>query len=173
MHYFTDTAGRRWELALTIGAAKRVKALLAVDLLDIASGNPPLITRLHTDTMLLVDVIYGVLKPALDAAAVTDEQFGEGLGAAAAWDAYQAFMAELEDFFRQSHRPDLERTVAINRRLMETKPAAAVPYVERAATAAERQTTARIDDALARIESSTPGETSTNSPGSSASSPTP
>ena len=174
MHCFTDTAGRKWELSLTIGAAKRVKGLLAVDLLDLAGGTPPLITRLHTDTMLLVDVIFAVLKPAADAAGVTDEQFGEALGGDAAWNAYQAFTAEIEDFFRQFHRPDLERTVAINRRMMETNPAKSTEHVERAAAAAERTATERIEKTLIELEHPPIlGSGYTNSPESSESSPTP
>lgn len=170
MHPFTDTTGRAWELALTIGAAKRVKGILGVDLLDLAGGNPPLITRLHTDAMLLIDTIFVILKPEAEAAGVTDEQFGEALGGDAAWNAYQAFTAELEDFFRQFHRPDLERTVAINRRLMETKPAKAVDYIQKAAEVAERQTEAKLIDALIEIENGRlpiSGSTSTSSPASS------
>lgn len=176
MHPFTDTAGRKWELSLTIGAAKRVKGLLSIDLLDLAGGNPPLITRLHTDAMLLIDTIYAILKPAADAAGITDEQFGELLGGNAAWDAYQAFTAELEDFFRQFHRPDLERTVAINRRLMETKPAKATEYIERGAAAAEKKTEEQLEKTLAEIEGPHPpilGSSSTSLPESSALSPTP
>ena len=171
MHSFTDTTGRTWELSLTIGAAKRVKGLLDVDLLDLSGGNPPLITRLHTDAMLLVDVIWAILKPDAEARGVTDEQFAECLGGDAAWNAYLAFTAELEDFFRQFHRPDLERTVAINRRLMETNPAKAVDYIQRAAEAAERQIEAKLIDALIEIENGrlpTSGNTSTSSPESSA-----
>jgi hypothetical protein len=162
MHAFSDTTGRQWDLSLTIGAAKRVKGLLNVDLLDLAGGNPPLITRLHTDAMLLVDVIFALLKPQADAAGITAEQFGEALGGDAAWNAYQAFAAELEDFFRQFHRPDLERTVAINRRLMETKPEKAVQYVQRAAAAAEQTTEANLEEALADIEAAGRGPTSGN-----------
>jgi hypothetical protein len=169
MHSFTDTANRTWEIALTIGAAKRVKGLLDVDLLDISAGNPPLVTRLHTDAMLLVDVIWAILQPAAEIRSVTAEQFAEALGGDAAWNAYMAFAAELEDFFRQFHRPDLERTVAINRRLMEIKPAKAAEYVERAAAAAERRTEATIEKAMAEIEAtdrSTSGSGSTSSPAS-------
>jgi hypothetical protein len=121
--------------------------------------------------MLLVDVIYAVLKPAADAAGITDKTFGESLGGDAAWNAYLAFTAELENFFREFHRPDLERTVAINRRLMETKPAKAVDYIQRAAEAAERQIEAKLIDALIEIENGRlpiSGSTSTNSPESSA-----
>jgi hypothetical protein len=171
MHAFTDTAGRSWELSLTIGAAKRVKGLLGVDLLRLSEGDPPLVSRLHTDTVLLIDTIFALLKPQADAASISDEQFGEALGGNAAWDAYQAFSAELEDFFRQFHRPDLERTVAINRKLVETKPQQAVAYVERAAAAAERVTTAEIEETLREWEAArtpTPGSASTNLPASSA-----
>jgi hypothetical protein len=176
MHSFTDTTGRTWELTLTIGAAKRVKGILGVDLLDLAGGNPPLITRLHTDAMLLIDTIFVILKPAAEAAGVTDEQFGEALGGDAAWNAYQAFTAELEDFFRQFHRPDLERTVAVERKMLETRPQEAAVAVDRIATAIEKMATEEIEQIVQEVEAKRPpisGSGSTNLPESSAFSPTP
>jgi len=170
MHTFTDTAGRCWELALTIGAAKRVKGLLAVDLLDLSAGNPPLVTRLHTDVMLLVDVIWAVLKPEADARGVSDEQFVAALGGEAAWNAYLAFAGELEDFFRQFHRPDLERTVAVNRRLMQADAERLAAATDRMAAVAEKQADREIEKAMAGIEAagdSISGSGSTSSPASS------
>ena len=80
MKTFTDSAGRTWTVSLTIDAAKRVKGLLDVNLLELEAGDPPLLTKLGTDVILLCDVIFALVKPQADAAGVSDEQFGAALG---------------------------------------------------------------------------------------------
>jgi len=59
---FTDNAGRTWTISLTIDAAKRVKGLLNVNLLELEAGDAPLLTRRGTDVILLCDVIFAVVK---------------------------------------------------------------------------------------------------------------
>ena len=98
MKTFKDKDGRDWQIELTIGAARRVRDLLGVNLLELDKGDPPLLTQLGTDEMLLVDVIYCLIKPQADAAEVTDEMFGCSLDGEAVWSACNAFYAELIDF---------------------------------------------------------------------------
>ena len=99
MKTFTDNAGRAWTLALTIGAAKRVKSLLGVNLLELEAGDPPLLTRRGTDVILLCDAIFALVKPQADAAGVTDEQFAAAMGGDAILATCQtAFYEELVDF---------------------------------------------------------------------------
>ena len=83
MRTFKDNAGRTWSLTLNVWTVKKVRDLLAVDLLDLGeSGNKPgLLVRLISDPVLLVDVLYVVCKDQADAAGITDEQFGRGIGA--------------------------------------------------------------------------------------------
>ncbi|MBU0717313.1 MAG: hypothetical protein KJ749_03615, partial [Planctomycetes bacterium] len=57
-----------------------VKGLLDVNLLELEAGDPPLLTRLGTDVILLCDVIFALVKPQADTSGVTDEQFGAALG---------------------------------------------------------------------------------------------
>jgi len=100
MKTFTDTAGRTWTLALTIDAAKRVKGLLDVNLLELEAGDPPLLTRIGTDVILLCDVIFALVKPQADASGVTDEQFAAALGGETILAAQTALYEELVGFFR-------------------------------------------------------------------------
>jgi len=163
MRSFTDNTGRAWSLSLTIAAVKRVKGLLGVDLLDLSSGTPPLISRLGTDVVLLCDVVYAILQPQADAAGVTDEQFGAALGGEAVEAAVGAFFAELADFFRQIRRTDQSAAIAKQARFVDL---------------AVRRIETRIDrlDLEAEVEAAmaeTPGESSTSSPGPSASTPAP
>jgi len=157
MKTFTDTAGRTWTIALTIDAAKRVKGLLDVNLLELESGDPPLLTRIGTDVILLCDVIFALAKPQADAAGVTDEQFGAALGGEAILAAQTALYEELVHFFRGLGRNDLAKAVEAQRRMIDL----AVARIE-----------TRIDklDIEAAIDT-TLGESFMNSPASVASTP--
>ncbi len=157
MKTFTDSAGRTWTLTLTIDAAKRVKSLLDVNLLELEAGDPPLLTKLGTDVILLCDAIFALVKPQADAAGVTDEQFAAAMGGDAILAAQTAFYGELVDFFRKLGRTDLAKAVDAQRRMIDL----AVARIE-----------TRIDrlDLEAAIET-TLGEPFTNLPPSSASTP--
>lgn len=157
MKTFTDTAGRTWTLSLTIDAAKRVKGLLDVNLLELEAGDPPLLTKIGTDVILLCDVIFALVKPQADANGVTDEQFAAALGGETILAAQTALYEELVGFFRGLGRSDLAKAVDAQRRMIDL---------------AVRKIETRIDklDLEAAIET-TLGESSTNSPESSASTP--
>ena len=168
MYTFRDSKSRPWTIELTVGAVKRVKALVGVDLLAIDDGDPPLHTRLITDLALTCDVIYALVKPQAEAAGVSDEQFGEGLGGDAIRGAVTAFLEALVDFFRQLGRPELEAKVAALTQAMELASgiiAARVKAVNVQAVvmkAMDEETAARA----------APGPMSTPSPASSESTPT-
>ena len=157
MRTFADNAGRTWTITLTIDAAKRVKCLLDVNLLELEAGDPPLLTRLGTDVILLCDVIYALVKPQADGVGLTDEQFGAALGGEAILAAQTAFYEELVDFFRKLGRGDLARAVDAQRRMIDL----AIARIE-----------TRLDklDLEAAIET-TLGEPSTSWPVSSESTP--
>ena len=166
MKTFTDNAGRSWTISLTIDAAKRVKSLLGVNLLELEQGDPPLLTRLGTDVILLCDVIFALVKPQADAAAVTDEQFGASLGGEAILSAHTAFYEELVDFFRKLGRGDLARAVDAQKRMIDLA-------VRRIETRIEHlDLEAAVSKTLSEAEEEqTLSESSTNLPGSSASTP--
>jgi len=119
MKTFTDSTGKTWTLSLTIDSVKRVKGLLDVNLLDLTAGDPPLLTRLGTDVILLCDVLYAMVKPQADAAGVTDEQFGASLGGEAILAAQTAFYEEIMDFFRKAGRGEVARAAETQRRLID------------------------------------------------------
>ncbi len=159
MRTFTDSAGRTWTVTLTIDAAKRVRSLLGVNLLELDAGDPPLITRLGTDVILLCDVVFALVKPQADAAAVSDEQFGAALGGDVILAAQTVLYEEMVDFFRKLGRRDLAKAAQAQKRVIDL-----------AVTAVER----RIGelDLEAEIEK-TLGGLSTSSPAPSASIPAP
>ena len=112
MKTFKDTSGREWTLAITIDAVKRIRDLLKIDLLDLFGGEPPLLTRLDTDVILLCDTIFVALKPQADTAGVSSEQFGAALGGDAIIAARDAFMEALSDFFQSLRRPEVVKAIS-------------------------------------------------------------
>jgi hypothetical protein len=112
MKTFQDTSGHEWTLAVTIDAVKRIRDTLKVDLLDLFGGEPPLLTRLDTDVVLLCDTIFVAIKPQADAAGVSSEQFGAALGGDAIIAARDAFMGALADFFQSLRRLEVVKAIS-------------------------------------------------------------
>jgi len=119
MKAFTDNAGKTWSIAMTIDSVKRVRDLLSVNLVEPEAGEPPLLTRLGTDEILLCDVVYCLIKPQADTLGVTDEDFGRALGGDAILAAQTALYEELVDFFQKRGRPDRARAVAAQKTMIE------------------------------------------------------
>ena len=159
MTSFRDTAGRTWQISLTIDALKRVKSLLQIDLTEPLQGEPPLMTRLAIDVLLLCDVLFALIKPQADAAGVSDEVFGASLGGEAILAAQEALTQEWLDFFQNLRRTHLVTAIQKQRDLV------------RAIVAAGEQRLAQIQPEQAAAELF--GGSSTAPPVSSASSPAP
>jgi len=102
MKPFNDSTGRTWEVTVNVGAVRRVRDLLGVDLMDVAGGD--LLERLADDPVLLVDVLYVLVKPQADAKGVSDEDFGRGMVGGVLDEAASALMKELLDFFPSAQR---------------------------------------------------------------------
>ena len=106
MKQFVDSNGRTWAISMTIDAVKRCRDLLGVNLMEPESGDPPLITRIGTDEILLCDLIYCLVKPEADRQEISDEEFGRAMGGDAILHAQNAFYEEMIDFFLQRGRAD-------------------------------------------------------------------
>ena len=110
MKTFTDNAGRTWTVAINVDCIKRVKTLLAVNLLDAIEGK--LIEDLVSDPVLLCDVIYAVCKPEADTKEVSDEEVGRARAGDAIDNATTALLEELVDFFPSGKRQVLAKALA-------------------------------------------------------------
>jgi hypothetical protein len=115
MKTFNDNAGRTWTVTVNVDALKRVKSLLAVNLMEAVEGK--LLERLVSDPVLLCDVIYAVCKPEADAKAVSDEDFGRSMAGDAIDLATTALLEELCDFFPQPRRKLLRKALEKLRKL--------------------------------------------------------
>lgn len=98
MHAFTDSLGRKWELAINVASAKRVRDLMGVRLYDLIDNGAKGLQTLLGDPILLVEVCYHLCK---QAAGLTPDEFFEGFSGDTIEAAADAFFGELVDFFPQ------------------------------------------------------------------------
>lgn len=130
MKTFNDAAGRTWTLALTLGTAMHVKNKLDIDLLQPEAGDPPLLTRLGTDEMLLGEVLCALLESQFEAHKVTDADVRNAFDGKTLLAAQKAFYDELTDFFQSRGRQDRAKAVAAQARLIEKATAAIEDKIE-------------------------------------------
>ena len=124
MKTFNDAAGRTWTIALTLGTALHVKSKLDIDLLQPEAGEPPLLTRLGTDEMLLGEVLCALLESQFASHNVTDTDVRMAFDGKTLLSAQKAFYDELTDFFQSRGRMDRAKAVAAQARLIEKATAA-------------------------------------------------
>jgi len=167
MQSFKDRQGRAWQIEINVALAKKVRALLGVDLYKLVENEFAELQKLLRDPITLVDVIYVLCKDQADALRITDEQFGGSLAGESVTDAANAFF---EAFVSFSQDP---RMAAVLRSMKQKSLAAVVTLTTDAETALDGITVEMlVEDAknpgsLAR----TLKEKSGNSPESSASTP--
>ena len=118
MKTFTDTAGRTWTISLNLGTALAVKDSLGIDLLQPEAGDPPLLTRLGTDELLLGEVLCALLAGQFEAHKVSDTDVRASFDGQTLLAAQKAFYEELVDFFRQRGRTDRARAVETQQTLI-------------------------------------------------------
>ena len=130
MHIFKDNAGRDWSLSLTIGNAMLVKDRLGVDLLQPEVGEPPLLTQLGTDEMLLAQVIAALLESQFELHKIDAAQVYQCFDGPTFGRAHEAFYKELIDFFLQRGRADRARAVEKQMQMIIAGTKAAMTRVE-------------------------------------------
>lgn len=165
MTSFKDAKDRDYTVDVTIGAFKRVKDTLGIDLYEIETGDPPLATRLQTDIELLVNIVYVVCKPQADAHQVNDVEFGEALDGDAFLAARNAFLEALIDFFRKCQRQDRATALAKAKAVLD----AAVQMSERRVEAIDADALLRAAEAAIDERIQRSNEPFGSSPASSAS----
>lgn len=129
---FTDNQGRRWPIRMDIEIVKRLKkSSLAFDIM--AEDSLP---KLASDPVLLCDVLFVICMDEADAAGVTDEDFGRGLGGDALLDATNQLIEAIVDFFprpgqREQARNAMDLFARTTERALQEAGAAlaAMPFV--------------------------------------------
>ncbi len=102
MQVFTDNKKRNWTVVINVATARRVKAMLEVDLMDALGGG--LVKKLSADSGLLCNILYVLCEYEAEERGITDRKFGVALTGGCAVAAYCAFMAELVNFFPEGEK---------------------------------------------------------------------
>ena len=112
MKTFKDKADRNWTIGINLAVAKRLRDTLNVDLLQPEIGDPPLLTRLGTDEILLGEVLCVLLADQFEAHKVTADDVLAAFDGQTLLAAQEAFYEDLVDFFRGRGRTDRAKAVA-------------------------------------------------------------
>lgn len=118
MKSFIDAQGRNWSITLNLGAAMKIRDRLGVDLLQPELGDPPLLTRLGTDELLLGEVVCVLLESQFEVHNVTAEDVYKAFDGKTLQDAQEAFYQEMIHFFRQSGRTDRAQAIEKQRKMI-------------------------------------------------------
>ena len=97
MANFSDNNGRNWVVNLNVHTIKTIKTTLEIDLLD--DKVHEVLQRIADDVVLAVDVLYLAVQEQLDAAQISDIDFGKSLGGDCLNEAVGALVQALIDFF--------------------------------------------------------------------------
>ena len=155
MRTFNDAAGRTWTISLNLGTALAVKEKLGIDLLQPEQGDPPLLTRLGTDELLLGEVLCALLEGQFEAHKVTAADVRASFDGNTLLAAQKAFYEELIGFFQSRGRSDRARAVQTQVRMID----AAVKAVETRIEAMDVDEAIRgaMSGSLPAVSGSTPG----------------
>lgn len=99
MPQFTDSKGRSWSIEITVGALKRVRRLLAVDLMDVLEAQKGLLESLYRDPVAIADVCYAACQPQAESLGVDQDEFLGSLSGDAIDHARDALLEGLAAFF--------------------------------------------------------------------------
>lgn len=163
MQTFVDNKGRAWTVSVTTLAAKRVRQVLGVDLMDVIDASKGLLEALHRDPVSIADVVYAVCQPQAERLGVSQDEFLDAIGGDAILHARDALLDGLADFFPAPPvREALRRIIALTRRQEEAATAEAARRIAGGAIEAA------VDRELQRL-----GSSSGDAPASSESIPAP
>ncbi len=113
MKTFTDNANRTWTVAVNVGAVKRMRDLLK---LDLAGDNlADVIGKLANDPVALVDTLWVILQSQAEAQSVSAEAFADAVAGDVITRATEALLEEIVDFFPEPKRRTMRRILELMR----------------------------------------------------------
>ena len=117
MGSFQDNQGRSWSIALTIGAVKRIRSDLHVDVIDLREDT---FLQLVNDAVLMNDLIWILCQAQAKDRNVNEEDFAEAIKGGPASEAIGMVLEAIPDFFHAQKR-DLIRKAVAKAKMMREK----------------------------------------------------
>jgi hypothetical protein len=108
---FTDKSGRTWDLNIRVGDVERVRDLAKVDLLRIVRDGGELMDSLGEDLVLLVSVLWALIQPQAQAAAISEPDFRAAMFGDVLDEGSRMLLEELADFFPAGPRGRLQSLI--------------------------------------------------------------
>lgn len=133
MAVFRTTDGLEWTLAVNVGTIKRVRELTGVQLLSLLSDTVE-VSGVFSDDVRLAEVIEAVIRPQLEKAGKTADDFFSVIDGTVVEQAAEALLREVANFFQEPKRTVLlaamDKVMLSNREKMAAGAAAALKAVE-------------------------------------------
>lgn len=120
MSKFKTTDGREWVVAVNVGTVKRVREATGVNVLALISDQAA-ITDAFSDDVKLAEVIVSLIRPQLETAGVSDDQFFSAIDGTVIENATEALLAEVANFFPEPRRTVLLTAMAKVQTAMKAK----------------------------------------------------
>lgn len=105
---FKDSLGRQWTVSIKVSSAKRVQDECGINLLRLLD-DPQSLDELANNPLTLVDCIYAIVRPQVEDAGLSFDQFCDGLDGQSMDDATVAFIEALVDFFPGARKAMLRK----------------------------------------------------------------
>lgn len=133
MGSFRTTDGAEWVVAVNVGTIKRVREQANVNLLALV-GSPAAVADVFSDDVRLAEVIAAVVKPQLDKAGKSADDFFSSIDGTVVEQAAEALLREIANFFQEPRRTVLlaamDKAQAANKAKTEAGVAAALEAIE-------------------------------------------
>lgn len=153
MATFKTADGREWTIAVNVATVKRTRELTGVNLLALV-GEQAAISELFSDDVRLCEVLCAVIRPQLEAASVSDDQFFATINGDVIERAAEALLNEIVDFFQEPRRGLMKKALAKYKMAIATIQAANAKAAEKAIE--EMDAEAAIAQTLTSSVSSSP-----------------
>lgn len=131
MAHFKTTDGREWQIAVNVATVKRVRELTGVNLLSLVDDRAAL-EHLFSDDVRLCEAICAAIRPQLEAAGKTDDDFFAGINGDVLEAATEALLNEIIDFFREPRRGLLKKALGKYQKAIAVLTAADAAAAEKA-----------------------------------------
>lgn len=149
MRTYRDAQNHEWTLSIDIATAKRLRAVLQLDINDLTNDNQRDFLQRLADPIFMADVLFVTLRPQADRLNVSDEDFGSAHTLETLETAIEIWWDALLDFFPSRLKEVLQVVVQEARRVGT----AAKGMAQRAIETGKMQTalSAAADEAIAQL----------------------
>lgn len=103
MKPFQTSDGAKYEIAVNVATVKRVRDLTGINLLGLV-GDQKAVSDLFEDDVKFCEVLCAVVRPQLEAAGKSDDDFFAAINGDVIETAAEALLAEIVNFFQEPRR---------------------------------------------------------------------